>query len=124
MERLGTRVHPCRRLPAQIALQPVAGLLVRQALMGLEDHHRRQRPGRDRRAPQTRRLVQIGEVVVAEHDPAMVGQQQVDPPQPAPQQHPRILETGLDLRPTKRHAQVSPTRPQNANPATTTSGRS
>ena len=122
MERLGTDIHPSGCLPGKIALQAVAGLLVGEALVGLKEHHRREHPGGDRRAPELGGLVQIGEVVVGEHRCAVLGQQQVDPPQPVTEQAPRILEAGLDLGTTERHGQFSPTRPQIANRAATKSG--
>ena len=122
MERLGTDIHPSGCLPGKITFEAVAGLLVRQALVGLEEHHGRQHPARDRRAPEPRGLVQIGEVAVAEHRCAVLGQEQVDPPEPVTEQAPGILEAGLDLGTTEHHGQFSPTRPQIANRAATKSG--
>lgn len=82
VERHRRSVDPSRGLPGQVPLQAVARLLVRQALMGLEQHHRGQHPRRDRGATPSRLLVQVCEVVVTEEPVAVIGQQPVDPPQP------------------------------------------
>jgi len=40
MERHCTRVHSSGRLPGKITFDAVTGLLIREALVGLEEHHR------------------------------------------------------------------------------------
>jgi hypothetical protein len=65
--------------------------------------------------------VQIGEVVVAEHRSTVLGQQQVDPPEPVTKKASGILEARLDFGTTERHGQFSPTGPQIANRAASTS---
>ena len=97
MERRCTDVHPAGCLPAQIAHEVVAGLLVGEALVGLQQHHRRQHPGGDRRAPELGGLGGIGEVVVGEHRPSVLGQKPVGAPEPLHEHTPGVLEAGLDI---------------------------
>ena len=108
MERLRPGVHPSRRLPTQIDLQPVRRLPIRQPLERLQHHHRGQHPSRHRRATPHRPLVQIGEVVVGEQPVTVIGQQPVDRPLPQPitEDLPRILEPLLHHRHTQRHPPI------------------
>jgi hypothetical protein len=98
MERRITAVHTRRGLPAQVAFQAVHGLLIRQALMGLQQHHRGQHPGRHRRSPPRRLLVQVREIVIREQPATKIRQEPVNASQPIPQKLPGILEAGLQLR--------------------------
>ena len=105
MERLIAQVHTGRRLPAQIHLQAVARLPIRQALEGLQHHHRGHHPGRDGRPTPHRVGVQVGEIAVGKDAMALIGQQPVNRPlrQPLTQHLAGILETGLSHRLTKSH---------------------
>ena len=91
MEGFGPGAQAGSRLPAQVHLQPVTGLPVREAFEGLQDHGRGQHPGRHGGAAPGRGAVQVGEVVVGEDAGAFVGQETVDRalPQTVAQQLPR-----------------------------------
>lgn len=95
-------------LPAQVHLQPVAGLPVRQSIEGLGDHDGRHRPGRDGGTALLRVGGEVGEVAVFEHDLGTVSQGTVDRalPEPVTEDLPRILEPLLDLCGPECHGQI------------------
>jgi hypothetical protein len=49
VERLCSGVHTGGCLPAKAEAEAITGLPIRQALDGLQEHHRRHHAGRDRR---------------------------------------------------------------------------
>jgi hypothetical protein len=108
MECLGAGVDAGGCLPAEVEAESVTGLPIRQSLECLQQHHRGQHAGRDRRSSLHRAGVQIGEVVVTEHHVTVVGEEAIDRSelQPVTEKIPRVLEALLGLRGPERHGQI------------------
>ena len=108
MEGLGTGVDAGGCLPAKVEAEPVTCLAIRQAFVGLQEHHRRHHAGRDGRASSGRVGIQIGEVVVSEHLVPVICEEAVDRAQlqPVTEEIPRVLEALLDRRTTECHGQI------------------
>jgi hypothetical protein len=77
MEALIGQRKPRRHLPGNVAGQLLCRLAVRQPLQGLQHHHGRDHIGRDR-GPATTRREQVGEQLVREQLPPVVGQEAID----------------------------------------------